>query len=171
MRLEVADVQNSTKKAQAIVKKHRGYLSTISTSYDDDVCASLKLRVPKDSLVQTMDELSTLGKVTSRDVEVEDVTEQWIDIQAKLKNMRALRDRLRILLKQANSVEDTLKVEKELTRVQSELDSLEGKVKKMQKHAVYSKLSLTISQKSIPGPIGAIGKGAWWGVKKLFVLR
>ncbi|MFK7910181.1 MAG: DUF4349 domain-containing protein [Akkermansiaceae bacterium] len=171
IRIEVNDVENSTQLAKKIVKKHKGYLENISTSDDDHAYARLKLRIPKNQLSPAMDELASLGKVTSRDVEIEDVTDEWIDLQAKLKNLRALRDRLRVLLRQAKNVKETLEVEKELTRVQSELDSLEGRIKAMGKHVTYSKLSLTIRQKTIPGPIGALGKGAWWGVKKLFVLR
>ena len=171
LRVEVNDVKNATQKAQSIVKAHKGYLENISSNDDDDAYSSLSLRIPKDSLVPVMDKLAALGKVTSRNIEVEDVTEQWIDMQAKLKNMRALRDRLRALLNQTKDVKEILEVEKELTRVQSELDSLEGKIKAMRKHVTYSKLSLHLSQKSVPGPIGAVGKGAWWGVKKLFVLR
>jgi hypothetical protein len=48
---------------------------------------------------------------------------------------------------------------------------LEGKIKAMQQHVAYSKLTVRIRQKSIPGPIGAVGKGAWWSVKKLFILK
>ncbi len=171
MRIETSDVGNASHKAQVIVKKRGGYLETINSNDDGDSYARLRLRIPKNALPGTMDDLATLGKVTSRNIEVEDVTEQWIDLQAKIKNMRALRDRLRALLRQAKTVKETLEVEKELTRVQSDLDSLEGKIKAMQKHAAFSKLTLTISRKSVPGPIGAVGKGAWWGLKKLFVFR
>jgi len=118
-----------------------------------------------------MDALAALGKVTSRNVQIEDVTEQWIDLQAKVSNLRALRDRLRKLLNQTKNVKEMLEVEKELTRVQSELDSLEGKTKAIKNHVAYSKLTVRIRQKSILGPIGAVGKGAWWGIKKLFVLQ
>lgn len=171
MRVEVRDVEAAARKARQVVKKHRGFLETIRSSEDGEAYASLRVRIPKKALTRAMDELATLGRVTSRDVEVKDVTDEWIDMQAKLKNMRALRDRLRALLRQAKTVEDMLKVEKELTRVQSELDSLEARVKAMSGHAAYSKLTLSLSRKSVPGPIGAVGKGAWWGVKKLFVLR
>lgn len=171
MSLEVTDVELSTQQARQVTKKHRGYLENISSSQQDQPYARLELRIPKDRLSAVMDELASLGKVTSREIEVEDVTGQWVDLQAKLKNMRALRDRLRTLLSKAQNVKEMLEVEKELARVQSDLDSLEGRLKAMSKHNTYSKLTLSIRQKSVPGPIGAVGKGAWWSVKKLFVLR
>lgn len=168
MSLETSDVETTSSQAQAIVKKHKGYVGNTSRNakHDGDAAsASLELRVPAASLDICMQDLGKLAKVTSRTVQVSDVTDQWIDLQAKLNNTRALRDRLRKLLQQADSVEDTLKVEKELTRVQSELDALEGKIKTLSKHRAYSKLSLTISQKTIPGPLGVVTKGTWWGVK------
>ena len=169
--LEVNDVRKSTQLTRQIITKHNGYLENISSSDDKNAYTKLKLRLPKDRLTPVMDALAALGKVITKNVEVTDVTDEWIDLQAKMKNIRAMRDRLRTLLRQAKNVEDTLKIEKELTRVQSELDSLEGRLKAMDKHAAYSKLSLTLNQKSVPGPIGAASKGVWWGIKKLFVIR
>lgn len=118
-----------------------------------------------------MEGLATVGKITSRQISVEDVTDEWIDLQAKIKNLRSLRDRLRRLLDRANNVKEVLAVEKELNRVQSELDSLEGRMKAMQRNVSYSKITINLRQKSIPGPLGSITKGTWWGVKKLFVIR
>jgi len=171
MRIQVSNVQRASNQARDLIKKHKGYIESIDSSDDTDAYANLELRIPKQDLVPVMDGLAMLGKVTSRNVQIKDVTEQWIDLQAKIKNMRALRDRLRNLLQQAKNVKEMLEVEKELTRVQTELDSLEGKIKAMQKHVAYSKLTVRIRQKSIPGPIGAVGKGAWWGIKKLFILK
>ncbi len=171
MRIQVSDVKRTTNQARALINKHKGYIESIDSSDDTDAYANLELRIPKQDLLAVMDGLAMLGKVTTRHVQIKDVTEQWIDLQAKIKNMRALRDRLRKLLQQAKNVKETLVVEKELTRVQTELDALEGKIKAMQQHVAYSKLTVRIRQKSIPGPIGAVGKGAWWSVKKLFILK
>ncbi|BDS06050.1 hypothetical protein NT6N_10900 [Oceaniferula spumae] len=171
MSIEVNSVKESTAKVRGLVKQKKGYVENITSNDSGSSSASLTVRVPKNSLLTTMDELAALGKVTSRNVEVEDVTDEWIDLQAKVKNLRALRDRLRRLLEKAGNVKDVLAVEKELTRVQSELDSLEGRIKAMQQNVSYSKISIRIHHKSIPGPLGVVSKGTWWGVKKLFVIR
>ena len=171
MTMEVHNVKEALDGTRDLVKKQKGYIENSSSRENDGGSASLTVRIPKDSLVTTMDQLATMGKVTSRYIEVEDVTDQWIDLQAKIKNLRALRDRLRQLLNNTKNVKDVLAVEKELNRVQSELDSLEGKIKAMQKNVSYSNLYINIHHKSIPGPLGAVTKGTWWGVKKLFVIR
>ena len=169
--MEVHNVKEALDGTRALIKKQQGYIENSSSRENDGGSANLTVRIPKDNLVTTMDQLATLGKVTFRNIEVEDVTDQWIDLQAKVKNLRALRDRLRRLLNNTKNVKDVLAVEKELNRVQSELDSLEGKIKAMHKNVSYSKLNISIRHKSIPGPLGAVTKGTWWGVKKLFVIR
>ncbi len=169
MHITVPDVKKAGTQTQNLVKQHKGYLESTNTS--DTTHARLTLRIPAARLAPVMDALSCIGKVTSRNVRVKDVTSQWIDIQAKLKNTRALRDRLRKLLREAKTVKETLEVEKELTRVQSELDALEAQIKTLQKQASYSKLTVSLHQKTIPGPIGAVAKGTWWSLKKLFILR
>lgn len=171
MTMEVHNMKEALDGTRDLVKKQKGYIENSSSRENDGGSASLTVRIPKDSLDTTMDQLATMGKVTSRYIEVEDVTDQWIDLQAKIKNLRTLRDRLRRLLNNTKNVKDVLAVEKELNRVQSELDSLEGKIKAMQKNVSYSKLNINIHHKSIPGPLGAVTKGTWWGVKKLFVIR
>jgi len=169
--LEVHDVKETTTKVQNMVKKRKGYVENINSREKGGGYASLTVRVPKEGLATTMNDLTAMGKVTSRNIDVEDVTDEWIDLQAKVKNLRTLRDRLRRLLDKANNVKDVLAVEKELNRVQSELDSLEGKIKAMQQNVSYSKINVSIRHKSIPGPLGVVTKGTWWGVKKLFVIR
>ena len=70
MRMEVSHVETASQKARAIIKKHRGYLETIRSGDDDAAYANLSLRIPKDALTRTMDELAALGRVTSREVKV-----------------------------------------------------------------------------------------------------
>ena len=169
--IEVNDVAKTIQSTKQITQKYKGYLENSNSRNRNKARASLELRIPQSHLEIAMNEIAALGRVTSRSIEVEDVTDTWIDLQAKLKNMRALRDRLRSLLKQTQDVKEALAVEKELARVQSEIDSLEGKLKAMKQHVAYSKLSLAIRQKPISGPLGVVGKKAWWSVKKLFVIR
>lgn len=169
--MTTSDVTSATQRTRDIVKHYKGYVENNSSKSHSKPSSRLHIRIPSSSLTPAMDAIAKLGHVTSRHTETEDVTEQWIDLQAKLKNLRALRNRLRTLLNQAKNIKETLEVEKELTRVQSELDSLEGQLKAMRNHINYSKLTIHIRQKSIPGPLGAIGKGTRWGIKKLFVIR
>ena len=102
------------------------------------------------------------------------MTGQLIDLDAKIDNLRELRTRLRKLLDRAQKVDEILSIERELNRVQSQLDSLEAREKYLSHDVAMSRLSLTLEQAEsgpILGPLGLLGAGAWWLIEKLFVIR
>ena len=98
------------------------------------------------------------------------MTEKYIDVEARLKNNYALRDRLKQLLEKAINVKDILEIEKELNRVQSDIDSMEGTIKLLKGQVDFATLDLSLKKNRILGPLGYVFMGLWWGVKKLFVL-
>ena len=169
MCIEVTNVRAKTEEAVAITKKRGGFVE--QKSDEEESSASLKLRVPSAALQRVMAELEPLGKVTARRIEAEDVTEQYVDVDARLKNKLALRDRLKQLLEQAKNVQDIVAIEKELNQVQADIDSMQAQIKSLKGQADYATLHLTLERKTILGPLGYVFKGLWWGVKKLFVIR
>jgi hypothetical protein len=70
-----------------------------------------------------------------------------MDAEVRLKNARAVRDRLQQLLEKANKVEDSLAIEKELTRVGTEIETLEGKLKYLRDRARYSTITVSFQAK------------------------
>ncbi|MCX4026154.1 DUF4349 domain-containing protein [Spartinivicinus marinus] len=101
----------------------------------------------------------------------EDVTEEIIDIEAKITNLSALRVKFITLLNQATEVSDILKIEKELNRIQTELDSIEARRKTLKNQVAFSKINIALNQETIYGPLGYLGKGFIWVVGKLFVIK
>ena len=90
--------------------------------------AQLRVRIAPSASGAFLDELARRGDVIERRSEAEDKTEQVIDVDARLKNMAELRDRLRQLLaKPGAAVKDLVEVEAQLSRVQSEIDSATGR--------------------------------------------
>lgn len=157
-------LKTSSEKSVALAHQHRALVTSSSLTEDR---YEATLRVPAASLPSLMESLSTVGRVTHRRVEMTDVTEATLDLQAALKNKRALRDRLRSLLDQATQVEDILKIEKELSRVQTELDQMEARLKSLSLQVSHSTLNLSIKRDRIPGPVGAVTKGTGWLFGKL----
>ena len=95
----------------------------------DDRSASLTIRVPADKFRSAVAGLEGLGTVTGRSVVGQDVTEQYVDVEARLKNKVVLRDRLQNLLDRADAVKDILSIETELNRVQGDIDSMAAQLK------------------------------------------
>jgi hypothetical protein len=167
--VEVGNVSNAIAKATAIAKASGGYAENTSATGEEN--GSVRLRVPGDKLNSIVDELADLGKETYRYVSSEDVTEEYIDTDARLKNSIALRDRLRKLLDKAMDVQDIVAIEKELTRVQSDIDSMEARLKVLKNQVDLATIDLSFQRSRILGPLGYVFKGVGWVIAKLFYIR
>lgn len=140
LNLAVFQVVEASKQVETMARESGGFLAR-----RDDT--SIVIRVPAAKFEDMMKRLEKLGDVLHRNVVAEDVTEQYMDAEVRLKNARAVRDRLQELLKQANKVEDSLAIEKELTRVGTEIETLEGKLKYLRDRAAYSTITVTFQPK------------------------
>jgi hypothetical protein len=169
LELEVPDLPAAIARATAIAEANGGYFEQKSEGVDHR--AHIRLRIPVANFKSAVGALEELGSVTYRSVTGEDVTEQYIDIEARLKNRVALRDRLQLLLNKATDVKDILAIETELNRVQSDIDAMSGKMKALKGQVEYATVDLSMKRPKILGPLGYLFKGVWWGVTKLFVLR
>ena len=171
----VASVPEAVDKVLEITKGSGGYVRESVTEKDSD--ARLKLRIPARRLSEVLDHLARLGEERRRHVSSEDVTEKVGDLNAELANKKALRDRLRGVLARAKDVKDVLSVENELTRVQTEIDSLEGRLKRMREDIDFSAVDLHLAprepgkKRRILGPLGYLYVGTKWFITKLFVIR
>ena len=93
------------------------------------------------------------------------------DLDARVLSLRATRDRLRQLLERATSVSDIAAVEAQLSRVQQDLDSLEGRLKALRTDVALSAVTVDLDRRHVLGPLGLVAAGLAWVVEKLFVLR
>jgi len=168
MDVVVADVAQAAARAQAVLAGSGGY---VERGDRGERSASFTLRVPEKALDATLDSLATLGSVASRRVSAEDVTEEAIDLDARLQSLLASRDRLRKLHDSATTVTEVITVERELARVQGEVDSLEGRLKHLRSSAALASVDLSIRQRIVLGPLGVIAKGIGTVLAKLFVWR
>jgi hypothetical protein len=182
--VEVLNLSNAVAHAVALAEKAGGYLESRSdeTYYDPTLKrrtysgASLRLRIPTQAFTNVVGAVETLGTVTGRHVETEDVTAQYVDTDARLKNKQVLRDRLRGLLEKATEVKDVLAIETELNRVQSDIDAMEALIKGLKGRVDFATLDLNfqlkkVAPKKILGPLGLLFKGIFWTIEKLFVIR
>lgn len=127
------------------------------------------LRIPDARLDDAIDRIGALGKETTREIRVQDVTAAYTDLELRLTNARALQTRLRDLLTDAESVADVLAVEVELARVSSEVERLEGQLRLLQNQVAFSTLHVRVTDGVTPGPVGWLFVGAYEAVKWLFV--
>ncbi len=167
--IEVSNISNAVARVTDIAQETDGYVENLSDS--GDVRARLTLRVPASSLEPALASLGSIGKVTSRTISSQEVTEQYVDMEARLKTMIALRDRLRAVLDRAEKVTDILVIERELGRVQGNIDATQARLTSLRGRVQMASVSVTIQRRRILGPVGYLFKGTWWAVQKLFVIQ
>jgi hypothetical protein len=107
----------------------------------------IRIRVPAaklDSLVQDLGAID--GNVTSKSIDARDVTEEYIDLETRMENKRRYLDQYRLLLKNARTTEEVLKVSEQIRQIEEELESVEGRLRYLSDQVEMSTLELTLIQ-------------------------
>lgn len=171
LNIKTNNVREAGETVEEIIANSGGYITSMSERDDKSKYANFEMRIPAHSLVNTMDEIAKLGKVSYRKISVKDVTTEAIQQTATLNKLKTRRDRLKGLYKNAKTIADKLKIEELLSDIEQDIFSIEEAIKQMLKTSQYSKLSLTISQSKIRGPLGIVKDSTTWSLKKLFTIR
>jgi hypothetical protein len=135
LHMAVFEVDKSLAAVEALARDSAGFLARRTDR-------EITIRVPVEKFYEVMKKLEGQGDVLHRDVQVEDVTEQFLEVSLRLKNARKVRDRLAQLLSEAKSVKDALEVERELERVTAEIERLEGRIKFLRDRARFSTITV-----------------------------
>lgn len=152
MRVSVADPAEAMHTVVQLAEGMQGYVvnSNQWTSTSDGqtyIFASVMVRVPAERLDEMMQKVRDLAAdpktgVLSENVTGEDVTAEYVDSQARLRNLQAAEAQLVELLDQAPDLEYTLDIFKELTEIRSQIEVLEGRIKYLEESAALSALSV-----------------------------
>jgi hypothetical protein len=102
----------------------------------------ITVRVPVDEYRGALNKVTALGDVLHREETVEDVTERFYDLMVRIKNARAMRDRMEQLLTQAKDVKEALAVERELGRITAEIESMEGRMRLLKELIAFSTITV-----------------------------
>jgi len=108
---------------------------------------SVQVRVPSARFREALKEMEKLALVTHRQIQVQDVTEEYHDLKVRLKSLKATRDRLEEFLKRAQNISEVLQVEQQLSRLNSEIDRIEGRMRFLSSRAAYSTITVTMQPK------------------------
>ena len=124
--INVPDTVKGVKAASSIAEKHSGY-----TEFSDNSTANVK--VPVEKAQTALKDFENIGTVTSKTITANDVTEHYSDTKVRLDNLRRLQKRLSELLSRATRVEDILRIERELSRVTTDLERHQARMNVLEK--------------------------------------
>jgi len=149
--VEVDDYESARSNLTTTVQGYGGYVSDSREDrreIDNETWTrgEVVLRVPSENFDALVDDARALGAVKTVETDSRDVTDQLVDIEARLENLRAERDRLRTLYDQANTTEDVLAVQRELSDVQQEIERLEARQQSLQDQVAFSTLTVRLEE-------------------------
>lgn len=151
--VEGEDVSALRQKAVAAITGLGGQVAAEDTMSDPDGRinrSNLVLKVPTKSFETAIQRLSDLGKRLQIHQESTDVTEQVVDVASRIESQRASLDRTRALMTKANTIGEIVSVESELTRRESDLESLLAKQKNLALQTDLATLTLTLTEQGKP---------------------
>jgi uncharacterized protein DUF4349 len=149
VRFQVKDTQKATSAITQLVSTHNGYIASQSvTTGSYSIENDLLIRVPSTSLDALLDGLlAQASYVESKVIEVKDVTEEFVDITARLKTQQEVENRYREILKQARKIEEILAVEKQLGEIRQEIEARQGRLRFLSHQVSYSTVQLTFAER------------------------
>ena len=156
-------------QVERLVRESGGFVERSAAGRDAKV--SLQCKVPSVHLDRVLDGVAVLGKVERRSVSGADVSGQYGDLEARLRSSIALRDRLKGLLERASSIEEALRIEREITRVQAEIETMQTRLARLTSESELAALAVTLQRKQRLGPVAHAGRFLWRAVAGLFVIR
>lgn len=146
--LVVKSIDKSMREVSATVRKQQGDLLGFQDSQPTDSSirhtASMQIRVPSQKLDSTLDNLAKLGTVQSRSLTAEDVSDQLVDYQARLKNLRKSEEAVLKILERSGSIRDVLQVSKELSNIRDSIERISAQLNNLQNQVAYSTITLNL---------------------------
>ncbi len=135
--LAVFQVVEKMNVVETLARNAGGYLSKRADQ-------QMTIRVPRAKFFDTLGAIEKLGDVLHRDIQAVDVTDEYVDTEARLKNAHSLRDRLEALLAQA-TVKDAVEIAKELAKVTEIIEQLAGRMNVLKNKISFATITVTFS--------------------------
>jgi len=169
--LVVKSIDASSKSVTNIVEKQQGDILGFQNQKPPDSSvrqtASVEIRVPQERLETTLEALAKLGTVENRALTAQDVTEQLVDSEARLRNLRKSEEMVLKIMERSGSVGDVLKASQELSNIRESIERIDAQLKSLRNQVAYSTISLTleaaVSAQQTPEPSLGLRVQETWG--------
>jgi len=158
-------VRNAEETRSVLMEQIKGNDGFVVRETENSVTA----RIPSGNRDRFLTHARTLGTLEGESGTGTDITDQYRDNGIRLDNLRNVRNRYLALLEQARTVADVLGIERELERVNTEIELIEGRMRHAELSVAYSSITVTFGERVRPGPVGWIFYGLYRGIKWLFV--
>lgn len=146
---EVDRLQETRQRVADAVEEYEAYISSDEEyNSEDRISISMVIRVPSQHFDALLNDVtSEVRRLDSKQINVRDVTEEFVDIQARLRSKKELETRYAELLEQARAVSDMLEIERQMEQLRSQIESIEGRLRYLQSQVTLSTLRLNFYER------------------------
>jgi hypothetical protein len=170
--IEVAAPAEAQRKVASVAEAHGGFVVTSEAQQNDSggqpsEVVQITMRVPAAQFDAALAEIRGVGsRVRQEKITGQDVTEEFIDLDARLRTQRALEAQFLEIMKQAHSVSEALEVNRQLAEVRGGIEQLEGRRRFLENQAALSTIKVTLQT---PAPlVSANTSGFFHGLREAF---
>jgi hypothetical protein len=125
------------------------------------VSGSLVVRIPERSYARVMEQLSSLGRVEGREETGQDVSQEFVDLEARERHLEAVESQLLNLLDETNTVAEALTVQSQLNQVQLDLEQARGRLQYLEDQVAFATISLDVRERQV---VAAADDGGPWSI-------
>lgn len=145
IRFETENIEKTRRGIEKMTKDNRGYISRENMyDYGEEKLYEMVVRIPTNAFDNFVQNVSNLVvNLDSKDINVKDVTEEYIDVESRIKAKKEILNRYTEMLKQAKNVSEMLDIEREIGKIQVELETYQGRLKYLQNQVTFSTLTIT----------------------------
>jgi hypothetical protein len=159
--IEVPSTTDAQHQVTSIAETHGGFIVTSEAKQRESndpaqrtLDIKLVVRVPSNQFGRAFDEIKKLaGNTPSENVTSQDVTEDFIDLEARIKTQKALELQFLEIMRQANKIADALEVQRQIAEVRTDIEKLEGRKRFLENRASLSTINVNIQT---PKPVIAV---------------
>lgn len=159
MSIVVEDTDEVLRTMRTLAESYDGYIaSSRRWISNEQPHGRMTLRIPAESLDQVLDQLHDMAfKVEDENISGEDVTQEYVDLQARLRNLEATEEELLVLLTEVresrSKAEDILAIHRELTNIRGQIESLKGRKQYLERMSALATINVTLRPKEAPKPV------------------
>lgn len=146
LRVQRGVVQDRFQEATLVAGRYGGFVASSQTGQGKHRSGSLVIRVPADRFEQALGDLKRLGRIESQSISGQDVTGQFVDLQARLRNWQAQETVLLRLMAKADTIEDSIVVQRQLQEVQLAIEELRGQLRVLDDQTAFATVTLSMAE-------------------------
>jgi uncharacterized protein DUF4349 len=164
LRVKDGSFDQRFQEATQIASRFGGFVASSATATGKRRSGTLVIRIPVTQFESALGALSDLGTVGSRRVTGQDVTAQFVDLEARLKNWQAQEAVLLNLMAKANSIADSIRVQQNLQDVQLNIEEIKGQLRVLSDQADFSTINVSVAEAGFVAPEparGSVLQRAW----------